>query len=100
MMIIIREGDINAPWPNAEFYVPKILDSLGMKLFGEDAFPVGIEVLRTDLRRCLQIFVQRAWNRIRIQVGDMKKCRSKLEAAAIAAVEGELSYTCQIFSVI
>lgn len=42
MMIVIREDNINGQWPNADYYVPKILDSLGMRLFGEDAFPDGV----------------------------------------------------------
>lgn len=92
MMIVIRENSINDQWPNADFYIPKIIDSLGMRLFGEEAFPDGVEILRTDMRKCLQIFVQRSWSTIRVQVSGMKNRRDEIEATAIAAFKGGAIY--------
>lgn len=92
MMILIRENGINDAWPSADFYIPKILDSLGMRLFGEEAFPDGVEILRTDLRKCLQIFVQRAWNMLRTQVNNMRNRQNLIEATALAAFTGEVNH--------
>ncbi|RDB19056.1 Transcription regulatory protein SNF2 [Hypsizygus marmoreus] len=84
--ILIREHhDVNVVWPTSDFYIPMILDSLAMKLFGEEAFPDGSDVLTTELRKCLQIIAQRSWSTIRKQVGAMKSRRNEIEATALAA---------------
>ncbi|KAF9441652.1 hypothetical protein P691DRAFT_683240 [Macrolepiota fuliginosa MF-IS2] len=84
--ILVREN-INSSWPCADFYIPMILDTLGMKLFGEEAFPSGSEVLPTDLRRCLQNLAQRSWSTIRLQVSVLRNRSTEIEAAAVAAFE-------------
>lgn len=89
MTVLIRENSANDQWPNADFYIPKIVDSLGLKLWGYEAFPDGIEVLTTDLRKCLQIFVQRSWNTLRVQVSGMRNRQTEVEAAATAAFNGK-----------
>ncbi|KAF9447919.1 hypothetical protein P691DRAFT_670489 [Macrolepiota fuliginosa MF-IS2] len=85
MAIIAREGDVNASWPPAEFFLLKIVDTLGMKLFGEAAFPAGSETLRTDVRRCVLMVAQRSWNTIRLQVASLRSRPNEIEATAIAA---------------
>lgn len=89
--IVIREHP-KVTWPDAGSYVPIILDSLGMKLFGDDAFPAGSERLSTDLRAALRIFVQRSWGRIRVQVSSLKSRAQIIEDAARDAFKGD-SYT-------
>lgn len=87
--ILIREDDIDAAWPCSDSYIPMILDSLALKLFGEEAFPDGVTVLKTDLRRCVQIIAQRSWNTVRTQVRTIKNRPKEIEATALAAFEGE-----------
>lgn len=87
--ILIRENDSISSWPAADFYIPLILDGLAMRLFGEDAFPNGSTLLSTELRRSLQIIAQRSWNTIRIQVGMLRNRPLEIEAAALAAFNGQ-----------
>lgn len=89
MAIMIRENSTNDQWPNADFYVPKIIDSLALKLWGPEAFREGSEILSTDLRRCLQIFVQRAWTNLRGRMLALRGQQGKVEATAIAAFKGK-----------
>lgn len=89
MTILIRDNNCGGQWPNADFYIPKIIDGLGLKLFGYEAFPDGIEVLTTDLRKCLQIFVQRSWNTLRVQVSGLRNRQSEVEIAALSSFRGE-----------
>lgn len=98
MMILIQENDTSTSWPSADFYIPKILDTLGMKLFGEEAFPGRVEVLRTNLCRCLQIFAQRSWDTICVQVAGLRSHQNEIEATVIAAFKGvpsRFSCACQ-----
>lgn len=44
-------------WPNADTYIPMVLDTLGMKLFGNDTFSNGSTSLLTDLQLLLRIFM-------------------------------------------
>ena len=39
MMILIRENTLNDQWPNADIYIPKIIDTLGARLFGRGRLP-------------------------------------------------------------
>lgn len=87
MSIIAREN-MTSSWPCSDFYMPMVLDTLGMKVFGDEAFPTGTEVLPTDLRRCLQIFAQRSWNTIRNQLTAHRNRSPAVEAAAMAAFAG------------
>ena len=50
-------------WPQAEMYLPIALDSIGMALFGDEAFG-GKELLPLDLWKCLLILAQCSWGRI------------------------------------
>lgn len=86
--ILVREQDLSAPWPPADTYLPLVLDGLALRLFGDEAFSKGSAILSTELRKCLQIIAQRSWNTIRIQVGVMKNRPAEIEAAALAAFQG------------
>jgi hypothetical protein len=86
--ILITENNLEAPWPSAEMYLPMILDSLALKLFGEEAFPKTSPILRPAMRDALRAIPQRSWNTIRTQVNNMKKSPTEIEAAAQAAFKG------------
>lgn len=90
--ILIAENNIDAPWPAAEMYLPMILDSLALKLFGEEAFTGRALVLGPVLRESFRGIPQRSWNTIRTQVQSMKKSPSDIEASALAAFKGRLSF--------
>ncbi|KAF5370979.1 hypothetical protein D9615_010044 [Tricholomella constricta] len=83
--IIVRENDPSAPWPTSDFYIPMILDSLALRLFGEEAFPSGAGVLTTNIRKCIHIIAQKSWNTIRVQVGVLKNRPNEIMATALAA---------------
>ncbi|KAF5343888.1 hypothetical protein D9756_011620 [Leucocoprinus leucothites] len=90
MSILVRKNSVgvSAPWPNAELYTVKIVDSLAMKLFGEDVFPDESDVLLDDeIRRCLMIIIQRSWNTIRCQVSALRNRADEIEEAAASAIE-------------
>jgi hypothetical protein len=87
--ILLREPGV--PLPPAEFYVPLILDSLGSKLFGEEAFPNDSDLLPTDLRLCLKIIVQRSWGKIRRQLSVLKSKAATIEKNARDAFQGDVS---------
>ncbi|KAF9444080.1 hypothetical protein P691DRAFT_678274 [Macrolepiota fuliginosa MF-IS2] len=86
MSILVREDDLSEnSWPSSDSLIPIILDTLGTKVFGEDAFHPGSLTLRMDVRRFLQIFAQRSWNTIRSQVAGLRSRQDDIEAAAVAA---------------
>ncbi|KAF8219035.1 hypothetical protein L208DRAFT_1344285, partial [Tricholoma matsutake] len=87
--ILISENNIDAPWPSSDNYLPMILDSLALKLFGKEAFPNGSLVLRPALQEVFRIIPQRSWNTIHIQVNAMKNRPIEIEAAALAAFKGK-----------
>lgn len=85
--ILVAE-DIDAPWPSADSYLPMILDSLALKLFGEEAFPNKTLIMRPQMRDAFRAIPQRSWNTIRTQVHNMKKSPTEIEAVALAAFKG------------
>lgn len=87
--ILISESNPDAPWPSADTYLPMILDSLALKLFGEEAFTNGSLILRPTLREAFRAIPQRSWNTIRTQVRNMKKSPKEIEATALAAFKGK-----------
>ncbi|KAJ3566666.1 hypothetical protein NP233_g6855 [Leucocoprinus birnbaumii] len=88
--IIIREhnGD-QSQWPHADGYAATILNTLGLKLFGEEAFLPNSTTLPQIVRKPLTIFVQRSWDNLRKAVGRLKANATKVEADARASF-GEL----------
>lgn len=87
--ILIRENALDAPWPVSDNYLPMILDSLALKLFGEEAFPQGSTVLGPSLRESVRIIAQRSWNTLRVQVNSLRNRPQEIEAAALAVFKGE-----------
>jgi TATA-binding protein-associated factor len=86
--ILVREGDLDS-WPKPETYVPMALDTIGMLVFGADAFD-NAEILSYPVRKCLSIFVQRSWARVRLQVRKDRARLSSIETSAMTAFEGTL----------
>ncbi|KAG6883167.1 hypothetical protein C0993_007539 [Termitomyces sp. T159_Od127] len=88
--LLQNENNLNNPralWPNSADYIPMILDALGMRLFGEEAFPNNLEILPVATRHCLAVLVQRSWNTIRVQLNRLRGQRDKIQAAAEAAMK-------------
>jgi hypothetical protein len=95
--ILISENNIDVPWPASDNYLPMILNSLLLKLFGEEAFPNGSLILRPALWEAFRIIAQRSWNTIRIQVNKMKNRPIEIEAMALAAFKGKPILCCALF---
>ncbi|KAF5362322.1 hypothetical protein D9756_002850 [Leucocoprinus leucothites] len=81
--ILIREhnGEVSQ-WPHADSYSAIILNTLGLKLFGEEAFLPKSETLPLSIRKNLSIFVQRSWDSIRKSVKQLKTNATKVEEEA------------------
>jgi TATA-binding protein-associated factor len=86
--ILVQEGSLDS-WPNPEMYVPMALDTIGMLVFGGEAFD-DAEILSYAVRKCLSIFVQRSWSRVRRQVRKDRARLSDIEKSALNAFEGML----------
>ncbi|KAF5345577.1 hypothetical protein D9756_011032 [Leucocoprinus leucothites] len=84
--ILIREhnGEVSQ-WPHADSYSAIILNSLGYKLFGEEAFIPQSDTLPLSIRRNLSIFVQRSWDSIRKSVNKLKTNAANVEKDARAS---------------
>lgn len=89
LAILSREPSLDGVWPNSSQYIPKLLDTLGMKLFGDEAFPANSETLGIEARTYLQPFAQRSWNSLRAQVNRLKTRRHEIEAQALATFKGD-----------
>ena len=90
--ILISENNIDAPWPSADMYLPIILDSLALKLFGEEAFTNRTLILGPALQEAFRAIPQRSWNTIRTQVQSMKRSLMEIEATALAAFKGKTRF--------
>ena len=85
-LILEQENSLDI-WPNAETYIPIALDSIALVVFGREAFNDS-DFLSFQLRKCLTIFVQRSWSRIRQQMVADKKKLPVIEFAALNAFQG------------
>jgi TATA-binding protein-associated factor len=83
--IVVNDNSFD-PWPKADGYVSTILEPLGAELFGSMALGSG-EILPSGTRKCLTVFVQRSWARVRDQVKKDKGRLSVLESNARAAFQ-------------
>ncbi|KAG6852776.1 hypothetical protein C0991_009199 [Blastosporella zonata] len=59
-------------WPPCNEYLPIIIDSLGKKIFGDDAFPPGSDILPISLRNALKGLGHRVWDLIRRRITRVK----------------------------
>jgi hypothetical protein len=94
--LLENEGTLDY-WPNSDLYIPIALDTIALQLFGPEAFGDS-DVLPINLRRCLTIFVQRSWSRIRVQVTKDKEKLPKIESEALSTFESMLHYVYIMFS--
>ncbi|KAJ3557756.1 hypothetical protein NP233_g11663 [Leucocoprinus birnbaumii] len=78
----ILRGSPGIPWPCANDYVASVLDSLGLTLFGDEAFPSGGAVLFGEPRTVVKILVQHSWSAICGQVYTSRRSASKHEETA------------------
>ena len=86
--ILLREGTESFAWPNANDYIPIVIDSLGIQLFGEDAFHLGYDILPSQYRSVIKSFVLTSWTRIRSQIKYMQGRANQIEAIAKASFKG------------
>lgn len=77
-------------WPKADTYVPIALDTIGLVLFGTEAFG-DADLIPYSVRRCTAVFVQRTWARIRERVMRDKGKHPEIEKAALEAFQGTCS---------
>lgn len=84
---LVARGDSFDMWPKADTYIPLALDTIGMLLFGQEAFGDN-EILPYTTRKYLTVLVQRSWNRIREQIHRDKGNLVKLEQTTTKAFEG------------
>ena len=70
--ILLWEGIESFAWPNANEYIPIVIDSLGIQLFGEDAFHLGYDILPSQYRSVIKSFILTSWTRIRSQIKYMQ----------------------------
>lgn len=75
-------------WPAADNYVASAVEDVGLSIFGKEALgPMGF--FPHHVRKCILVFIQRSWARVRTQVQRDGKRLASLEADAIAAFSGE-----------
>ena len=83
--LLVSQGSLEQ-WPNADTYIPLALDSIGLSLFGVESFG-GQELLSIDLRKCITIFAQRSWTRIRMKVKADRGRLQLMESTATKAFQ-------------
>ncbi|KXN81813.1 hypothetical protein AN958_03743 [Leucoagaricus sp. SymC.cos] len=69
----------------SDSYIPLILDSLGIRLFGEEALMENSDLIEMDIRRNLQMIAQRSWSIIRCHANKLKNKQNEIEEMARAA---------------
>jgi hypothetical protein len=90
VMLLVQEKSMDH-WPKSDTYIPMALDAIGMSIFGIEAFN-GADVLGYNIRKCLTIFVQRSWSRIREQVQRDKGRLDEIEKSVMESFEGKFIY--------
>ena len=87
--ISVREEN---SWPDAEDYVAIIFDSIGLKLFGEEAFPENVDILPKDVRSCLKIMISKSWADIRLYTSRLQIRADKQKVLVEHHFQGMFSY--------
>ncbi|KAF5343804.1 hypothetical protein D9758_016217 [Tetrapyrgos nigripes] len=86
IMLSGAKSSVNNAWPPAELYVPAALESIAIRLFGDEAFDDN-GFLLGEVRKNLNAFAQRSWSRLRQKFRSDKRRIMTLEDKAIAAIE-------------
>lgn len=76
-------------WPRGDDYIPLVVDSVAMALFGREVLD-SLGRVSGDARKTVQALIQRTWTNLRAQVGRGRSRLSILEQAAIDAFESWL----------
>jgi len=72
-LLNVQGGDLETAWPSADIYLPLAVDTVGVALFGLEAFG-DAPLLTQDIRKSLTIMMQRSWSRMRKQIkSDLQK---------------------------
>ena len=85
--LLLQLSDNADKWPQADTYLPLALDSIGLTLFGPEAFE-GQELLPMKVRIPLKMIVQHSWDNLRRQAILGRKKLEALEDAALSAAGG------------
>jgi TATA-binding protein-associated factor len=88
--VVVNENRFK-PWPNADCYVPTIVEPVGADFFGEEALGPR-KILTLSARKCLTVFIQRSWARIRVQVNKDEGRLTVLENSARAAFNSTYAF--------
>jgi hypothetical protein len=83
IQIVVNEGSMKE-WPKSDQYVAAAIEPIGTSIFGKEA-QGPLDLLPAAARRCITIFIQRSWTRIRDQVRKDKGRLDALESAALSA---------------
>jgi len=75
-------------WPEADTYIPSVLDAVGAALFGPEALNAH-GLLRLHIRVPVRILIQRTWCNLRAVISRSRKRLEKLDVKATAAFQGE-----------
>jgi hypothetical protein len=80
-------------WPNAETYIPLVVDAVALDLFGDESFDSSGR-LAFQYRSVTQNLVQRVWGNVYKQSVRSRNRLGALEDAATRAFRGEGSFIC------
>lgn len=80
-------------WPNAETYIPLVVDPVAQNLFGDESFDQACR-LSFQYRNVTQQLIQQVWGNIHKQTRRNKNRLGALEDAATRAFKGERSFIC------
>jgi hypothetical protein len=90
IQIVINEGSLTS-WPKADGYVAAAMEHVGLAIFGSDS--LGTEdIFPFAVRRCLGVFIQRSWTRIRERLQKDRGLLVDLEESALAAFKSTYAY--------
>ena len=94
--LVIQQDEGTAEWPRADSYLPVALNSIGLALFGPEAFE-GKEILPLKIRNPLRMIVQHSWDNLCRTASNGQQKLEEFQKAGLAAVNGRC-YNFNVFS--
>lgn len=85
----LMQADSSAAWPDALVFIPLMIESVGLAIFGEEAFSLRPVIVHVDLRNPVRAVMTRSWITLNTSLGRMKKKIAVLEDEANKAFEGK-----------
>ena len=76
-------------WPEADTYIPQVMDDIAIELFGEEALD-GLGRLKDSLHSSVKVLIQRTWISIYNKYSKAKATVKAYEEEATRALESEL----------